>query len=256
MDRTATTNATDPATTHAPLFPTFPPAEDLYPETDGRPMGETDIHMAWMWKIKQIFLQRYRGQNVYVASDLLLYYQEGVPARYIVPDVFVTLHCDPSMRRVYKTWVDGGPPQLVIEVTSKSTRREDELFKPTTYRNIGVQEYILYDPTADYLHPPLQGHRLNADGLYDPIEWVDGRLPCRSLGVDLSLDGRDLVITDAETGQPQWMREDVEAAARKEEQRLRQEEQRLRQEEQRRRETAEARVAELEAELRRIRGET
>ena len=224
----------------------FPPAEDMYPETDGRPMGETDLHQWWMWKIKWILKYRYRDQKVYVASDLLLYYHEGAPARYVVPDVFVTFNCDPSMRRVYKTWVDGGPPHCVFEVTSKSTRREDELFKPTTYRNLGVGEYILYDPTADYLRPPLQGHRLNDDGLYDPIEMIDGVLHCQTLDLSLSLDGQDLVMTDRSSGQVEVLREDAEAALRKQEQQLRKQEQQ-------RREAAEQRVAELEAELRRLR---
>lgn len=219
----------------------FPPAEDLYPETDGRPMGETDLHQWWMWKIKQIFKYRYRDQNVYVASDLLLYYQENVPARYVVPDVFVVRDCDPSMRRVYKTWADGGPPDCVIEVTSKSTRREDEIFKPTTYRQIGVRESFMYDPTADYLDPPLQGLRLDDDGRYNPIPSPDGSLDCVTLDVRFSLDDRDLVIVDRDTGEPQLMREDAEA--------------KLREQEQRRREAAEDRIRELEAELRRLRGE-
>ncbi|MEM6364347.1 MAG: Uma2 family endonuclease [Planctomycetota bacterium] len=211
---------------------TFPRAEDLYPESDGRPMAETDLHQEWMWKLKQIFKYRYRDQNVYVASDLLVYYEENVPARFVVPDVFVVLNCDPSMRRVYKMWSDGGPPTCVIEVTSQSTRREDELLKPTTYRNIGVKEYILYDPTADYLDPSLQGHRLDSDGLYEPIPLENGSLICDSLGLRLTLDDRDLVITDLETGEIQMMREDAEANLRQK---------------------AEDRIRELEAELQRLR---
>ena len=226
----------------------LPAAELLYPETDGRPMGETDLHQEWMWRIKQILKYRYRGQQVYVASDLLLYYEENVPARYVVPDVFVVLNCDPSMRRVYKMWQDGGPPCCVIEVTSKATRREDEVFKPVTYRDIGVSEYILYDPTADYLKPPLQGHRLAADGGYDPIPVTVHGLECLSLNLRFQLDGQDLMVFDLQSGDRQWMPEEAE-------ERLRKEQEKLRREEHIARLAAEARVRELEEELRRLRGQ-
>ena len=60
-----------------------------YPESDGRPMGETDVHRRWMIRIFDLLSHRYRQQDVYLASDLLLYYEHGQPYRFIVPDVFV-----------------------------------------------------------------------------------------------------------------------------------------------------------------------
>jgi hypothetical protein len=44
-----------------------------YPEWDGQPMGETDLHRDWMVRILDILRYRYRGNRVYVASNLLVY---------------------------------------------------------------------------------------------------------------------------------------------------------------------------------------
>ncbi len=71
-----------------------------YPESDGVPMGETDLHRDWIIRILDILRYRYRGQHVYVASDLLVYYDEGIPRHFVVPDNFVVLDCDPGRRRV------------------------------------------------------------------------------------------------------------------------------------------------------------
>ena len=42
-----------------------------------------------------------------------------------------------------------GAPDLVIEVTSKSTRRRDETLKLRLYERSGVSEYWVVDPAAD-----------------------------------------------------------------------------------------------------------
>jgi len=173
-----------------------------YPESDGQPMGETDVHRAWMIRIYDLLKHRYRNEQVYIGSDLLLYYVEGVPQKYVVPDDFVVLNCKPNHRRVFKTWVENRVPNVVFEVTSKYTRREDELFKPKTYAEMGVKELFLYDPTSDYLDPPLQGFRLEPQGQVRLAADASGALECRELGLSLRLKGRQLIVEDRSTGQP------------------------------------------------------
>jgi len=62
-----------------------------------------------------------------------------------------------------------------------------------------VPEYFQFDPTQDYLEPPLQGFRLVADE-YRPIEPVAGRLPSQILGLHLERDGTELRLYDPSTG--------------------------------------------------------
>jgi Uma2 family endonuclease len=173
-----------------------------YPESDGKPMAETDVHRDWMWRILDILRQRYRGQQVYVASNLFIYYGEGNPSKSVAPDEFVVKDCDPRPRRTFQIWNEGGKvPDMVIEVTSRSTRREDRSDKPEIYRLLGVKEYFLFDPTAEYLRPPLQGYRLE-HGDFTKVEPDEsGVLRCEELDITLRLEGRDLVLCDGTTGQ-------------------------------------------------------
>ncbi|MBW3542913.1 MAG: Uma2 family endonuclease [Planctomycetes bacterium] len=185
-----------------------------YPESDGLPMGETDLHRWWMIHLTDVLERRYHDRRVYVSSNLLLYYEEGEPLKFVSPDVFVVKDCEPRMRRVFKTWEEGRVPQAVFEVTSASTRREDAVFKPEKYAHIQVAEYFLYDPTADYLKPPLRGYRLQADE-YCAIEPdATGALVSEELDLLLRLEGRDLALFDRHTGERQLSTQEALEAER------------------------------------------
>lgn len=175
------------------------PAEIEYPESDGRPMGETDLHRWWMIRIYDLLKYRYRHQQVYVGSDLLVYYVPGDPKKFVVPDDFVVLNCNPARRRTFQIWAEQRVPNAVIEVTSRKTKRQDQLVKPKIYAHIGVRELFLFDPTLDYLNTALLGFRLD-QGIYVPLEGSAGALECLELGLLLRLEGDRLVIEDAATG--------------------------------------------------------
>jgi hypothetical protein len=100
----------------------------------------------------------------------------------------------------YLVWKEGKSPDFIAEITSKSTRREDQTKKLAIYRDIlKVPEYVLFDPRGDYLDPSLQGFRL-VGGDYVPIEPVAGRLPSQVLGLHLERDGQELRLFDPATG--------------------------------------------------------
>ena len=79
-----------------------------YPESDGKPMGETDHHRNLMTDL--IFALRWFLVNIqaYVAGNLFVYYQEGNPKATVAPDVFVVLGVPQRQRRVYQSWKEGG----------------------------------------------------------------------------------------------------------------------------------------------------
>jgi Uma2 family endonuclease len=215
-------------------------------------MAETELHLLDM--IDTILLLRDHFENrpdVYVGGNLLLYYEEGNPRRHVAPDVFVALGvAKEPPRDYYLVWKEGKAPDLVLEITSKSTKREDRKKKFEIYRDIlGVPEYILFDPTEDFLHPPLQGFRLAA-GEYVSIEPIAGRLPSQVLGLHLERDGQQLRLFDPATGQRLLTRLEGRQAAerRAEEARVKAEEKGLRAEEEHRRAEEEHRRAEEERE--------
>ena len=72
------------------------------------------------------------------------------------------------MRRTYLLWQEGKAPDFVMEVTSVSTREEDQGPKRELYARLGIAEYWQYDPTGDVLEPALQGFTLS-DGRYDAV---------------------------------------------------------------------------------------
>ncbi len=85
----------------------------------------------------------------------------------------------------------------MIELTSKSTRREDLGNKLAIYRDVlKVREYFLFDPYGESLQPPLKGFRL-VGGEYEPIE---GRLPSEVTGLHLEPALENLRLHDPATG--------------------------------------------------------
>jgi Uma2 family endonuclease len=192
--------------------------EIQYPSGDGKPMAETELHLKDMIDTIQVLDDFFAAQpNVYVYGNLLLYYEEGNPRKHVSPDVLVALGvAKQPLRDYYLVWKEGKAPDFIVEITSKSTKQEDKKKKLGIYRDIlRVSEYFLFDPTEDYLDPPLQGFRL-AGGEYASIEPVAGRLPSQVVGLHLERDGKQLRLFDPATGQRLLTRlEGREAAERR-----------------------------------------
>ena len=192
-----------------------------YPESDGKPMGETEVHIREIMYLLQALDEHLRTRaDVYVGADMLLYYVEGNPKQFVVPDVFVTLGVSRGQRRIYKLWDEGAPPTLIVEVTSDSTRNEDLSRKKELYQRLGVREYFLYDPLKDYLDPALQGFRL-VNGRYLPIPLrPGGELVSETLGAAFRIEERGVRVVDGATGKPILSDEEVRAAQRADAERI------------------------------------
>ena len=146
----------------------------LYPCSDGQPMAETDLHAASMVYVASAlrwWFEKHRQADVYVGSNNFLYYERGNPGAVVAPDVYVVIGASAHLRDTYLLWNEPKGPDFVLEVTSKSTRGTDEQRKREVYASLGVSEYFLYDPRAEYLAPPLQGFRLH-EGEYRPLPAV------------------------------------------------------------------------------------
>ncbi|OGO41137.1 MAG: hypothetical protein A2Z04_08915, partial [Chloroflexi bacterium RBG_16_57_9] len=170
-----------------------------YPEGDGKPMAETEFHLVLMINLyltlKYFFRQR---PEVYVGSNMLVYYIEGDPTKSFAPDVFVVVGIPKGKRRTYKLWVEGKAPDLVIELTSRGTRREALYVKMALYEQLGVKEYFLFDPLSEYLKPPFQAYRL-VDDVYVRVDGTP--VVSEVLGLELRPEGDQLRFYDPETRQ-------------------------------------------------------
>lgn len=124
-------------------------------------MGETDLHRDMMIDLiealRHFFADR---KQVYVSGNILLYYEKGNIHRHISPDVLIGLGIPGHKRQIYKVWEEGKAPDFIIEVTSRKTRQRDRVIKKNLYQKLGVKEYLLFDPRAEYLDPRFQVFRL------------------------------------------------------------------------------------------------
>ncbi len=177
--------------------------DPLYPDSDGRPMGETDAHTIAVINLREAFEDHYAGQtDVYVASQLVLYFAQGNPSGGRDPDILVARGVQGNhRRRSFRVWEEGLVPQVLFEISSLNTWQEDLGDKRATYESIGVREYFLFDPEGGWLDPRLQGFRL-VDGAYTAISAnPDGSLD--SVELNLRLVPQDILLrlVDLQTGQ-------------------------------------------------------
>lgn len=167
-------------------------------------MAETGIHVEAMLNTIATLREFFHDEpNVYVSGNMFLYYRQGEPRKVVAPDVFVAKDVEPvGERRTYKVWEEGHAPAVVFEITSASTRKEDLEDKKQLYAELGVVEYVLFDPLADYLNPPLQGFRLR-HGQYFPIRAdSEGALLSHELTLKLQREGTLLRFVDTLTDEP------------------------------------------------------
>ncbi len=186
------------------------PAPIEYPSSDGRPMAETPVHYTCVVYATEALKHRYREQpNVYVGANMLHYYEQGNPRASVSPDVFVVLgarkdeHREGGWRDTYRLWEEPKAPDFVLEITSRSTRKEDLGRKRNLYATLGVSEYFLHDPRGEYLRPLLKGFRLSR-GAYEPlpVTWAENAMGVHSdvLGLHLYLRNGELRLREPATG--------------------------------------------------------
>ena len=137
-----------------------------------------------------------------VCSNLTVHYREGDRGAAIVPDLFVALRAPPLEERwSYKLW-QYPVPELVAEMLSEDTAKDDVGSKQYTYAYLGVTEYWLFDPLGLQLSTPLVGYRLDAGRRYrQTAADAFGRLYSRALGLDLHVRAGKLRFRDPAQGE-------------------------------------------------------
>lgn len=176
---------------------------DDLPESDGKPMGETEYHIRAIMELFQLLDAFYQeDENVYVGADLLYYYDADSPTEFIVPDVFVVKGVNKHVRRTYRIWDEKVAPCVVFEITSRGTYFDDLGKKRLLYETVGVREYFVFDPRSEYLKPPFQGYELRELG-YEPLPArADGTLFSRELNLFLNPTPHFIRPIDPTSGKP------------------------------------------------------
>ncbi len=177
----------------------FEGEEIFYPESDGKPMAETDKHRNLMVELIESLKKFYaEDSEIYVTGDLFLYYLEGVPQECVAPDVMVCYGVPKKERRIYKLWEEKVAPSIVIELASHSTYKNDREGKRDLYEFLGVKEYFIYNPEYPKTLPSLLAYRLQ-NGEYQKISIENGRIFSEVLGLDLVDTGNTLRLFNPKT---------------------------------------------------------
>lgn len=164
------------------------PGEVFYPEPDGEPMAETEKHVMEMLDIIQCLRDFFDDKpDIYVCANMLMYYRKGDPSCVVSPDIFVVKGISKQMRRTYKIWEEGKAPDVIIELTSETTKSKDFREKKKLYQEeFKTREYYIYDP----YELELKGYRL-VKGKYTEMPLKEGRIYSKELGLELAIhEGR------------------------------------------------------------------
>ncbi|MEH1972901.1 MAG: Uma2 family endonuclease [Nostoc sp.] len=180
---------TDPPLSPKEVLPTMYDLPSEYPEDSGLP---DEFHLFQPQLLRETFCPpNYPAEEVFVASDLNLYYDLRHTLWYKRPDWFAAmgvsrLYEQQNLRLSYVIWQEGVAPFVVVELLSPGTEKEDlgqtlgEINQPPTKwevyeRILRVPYYIVFDRYSD----KLQVFQLVADSyseldLSTPRVWMPG----------------------------------------------------------------------------------
>lgn len=189
----------------------------LFEDEGQEEMGETDVHTTaaaiLFWGLKAHLVERPEYQ---VFSDLNCYYHPLHRWAYVSPDVMVVVPQQPLAEPVtsYRIGTGCPAPELAIEVLSRrSFQQQDLTNKPEIYADLRVAEYILADPTGQFLPQRLLLKRLRDDASWkdeqDPDGGVTSRLGFRAV---IEPDGQ-LRVVHAASGKRYARPEEAQAMA-------------------------------------------
>jgi Uma2 family endonuclease len=155
---------------------TLPPTQDELPCDDGMPM-ETARHRQQLELLidsLHTWLDTrpdgYAGGNMFIHFSL----EQVRKQSFRGPDFFLVLGVPKIERKSWVVWEEGKGPDVVIELLSATTAKDDKTVKRAVYQDqLRVSEYFWYDP---FNPDDWTGFKLN-DGKYEPLMTDDqGRL--------------------------------------------------------------------------------
>ena len=176
--------ATEPTRSPSPaILELMAHDEHSLPCTDDMPLPDSDQQGDPVYYTKMSLRHHFRHRDdVAVSADIFMYYlplHGGEPERdgwgrpvypRLGPDGLVSFGVPRRNRDSYVVYREGKPPDLVLEVASRSTWRRDYGVKRAIYEALGVREYFVFDARPRE-RGRLTGLRLE-DGSYTPIEPV------------------------------------------------------------------------------------
>lgn len=206
---------------------------------EGEELTQSIVHYAiikyFIALLEEIFEQLRTG----VISSVNLYMTNDANERPLSPDIavidgfLVDLEGTEDGPSSYHVGVNGPPPRLVVEFSSKDTWLVDLVDKPSQYEAMGVREYFVFDPNLRTLWKKqwraknrLVGWRSGLDGQYYELEKDEtGRIWSEEMQSWLVVEGKHLRLytqdghrrltgLEASAERSIWQQQEREAAER------------------------------------------
>lgn len=202
------------------LTPANRATELFYPSGNGKPVAETFDHLYALLITLEVLRQYLIGQQATVLGNQYLYYAQGFPRARTAPDVMVIFNVEPGGRDNYKIWEEGQVPSVIFEITSASTRKQDENFKKDLYAQLGVQEYWQFDPRGEWIPEQLRGYRLhdftNSQGELESVYELITDGQSQPLQLRLTVEGKLIGFYRLDTGEKLLIPSELAAALQQE----------------------------------------
>lgn len=238
--------ALDTTDTFVHYYDQHPTQEDL--------MGESVAQSRLIFYLLQVLEWLFHAEGWFVVNDLNIYRHKQRYEYPLAPDVavFKGVVVAEHHRRTFRSWrlyePDRPPPQVVFEICSDTTWKDDFYAKPAKYAALGVREYFAYDPNEPPYFPRsggrLRGWRI-AEGVAHEMQLTaDGRLWSSELNSYLAADGAYLRLYDCD-GRLRLTEAETERAAKEAERTAREAERAAKEAERAAKEAAWARLREL-----------
>ena len=177
--------------------------DPLYPSTMRRRyMGESDWHAIAMNCLREALDDFFAGDpTVYVAHNLVFYFERGNPHGRRDPDVLVAKGVvGKHLRQSFRVWEEKVLPCALFELASKDSWREDIGPKRRQFARLRIPEYFVFDPHGCFISPVLRGFRsVNGRSVEMKPDAV-GSLVSAQLSLRLVPEGRLLRLYDVRTG--------------------------------------------------------
>ncbi len=170
-----------------------------YPESHDDDMGESALHH----KLLSVFfflLEAHFSANsdIAIAANMNLYYEEGNPYKYYTPDLMIAFGAEKRDRQVYKLWEEKVFPQVVFEIASERTWKNDIGEKSEFYAQFGTEEYYLLDPEREFLPLPLMAYR-RQEGKLRYVQLESNRVFSPLLNLEIVDTGESFRLFNSDT---------------------------------------------------------
>ena len=185
-----------------------------YPEEREDDMGETSVHIKLLANLLSILKLYFKNrEDVFLSGNMNLYFEKGNSRRWFAPDLLVAFGVPNVERSSYLLFREKVFPQVIFEIASEKTWRNDVDEKLRTYEKYGAEEYYVLDPEFSYLSAPLMAYRRENDKLA-PVEIADDRIFSPRLGLEIVWEENSFRLFDPNANEFLRTLEESEAGRR------------------------------------------